>query len=243
MYGEIGLVFVYGSITALGTGLGALPFLFVRNISEKVIAYAEAIATGLMLGASFGLIVEGTAYGAPQTLAGAAIGVLFIQIGHQYLHGKDVQFGSMRGAGARRVFLVIAVMTIHSFSEGVAVGVAFGGGQKLAALITIAIAVHNIPEGLAIQRGDAAQGSDRALLRRVERFLLSPPAPHGGPGLRLRGCVPAGPSLRPRLRGRGHGLHGVPRTHARGLRKGEQARHRGPGVRLPRAMLLFQRYI
>ena len=159
MYGEIGLVFVYGSITALATGLGALPFLFVRNISEKVIAYAEAIATGLMLGASFGLIVEGTAYGAPQTLAGAAIGVLFIQIGHQYLHGKDVQFGSMRGAGARRVFLVIAVMTIHSFSEGVAVGVAFGGGQKLAALITIAIAVHNIPEGLAISAVMRSKGA------------------------------------------------------------------------------------
>ena len=130
MYREIGLVFVYGSITALATGLGALPFLFVRDISEKVIAYAEAIATGLMLGASFGLIAEGTAYGAPQTLAGAALGVLFIQIGHQYLHGKDVRFGGMRGAAARRVLLVIAVMTIHSFSEGVAVGVAFGGGKS-----------------------------------------------------------------------------------------------------------------
>ncbi len=134
----------------MATGLGALPFLFVRDISEQVIAYAEAIAIGLMLGASFGLIAEGTAYGSPQTLAGAAVGVLFIQIGHQYLHSKDVQFGNMRGAGAQRVLLVIAVMTIHSFSEGVAVGVAFGGGQKLAALIAIAIAVHNIPEGLAI---------------------------------------------------------------------------------------------
>jgi len=42
------------------------------------------------------------------------------------------------------------VMTVHSFSEGVAVGAAFGGGTELAFLITVAIAVHNIPEGLAI---------------------------------------------------------------------------------------------
>jgi len=42
------------------------------------------------------------------------------------------------------------VMTVHSFSEGVAVGVSFGGGMTLATVITVAIAVHNIPEGVAI---------------------------------------------------------------------------------------------
>lgn len=45
---------------------------------------------------------------------------------------------------------MVVVMTVHSFSEGVAVGVAFGGGAALALVITLAIAVHNIPEGLAI---------------------------------------------------------------------------------------------
>jgi zinc transporter ZupT len=56
----------------------------------------------------------------------------------------------LKGGNARQVLLVLGIMTVHSFSEGVAVGVAFGVGAKLAALITIAIAVHNIPEGLAI---------------------------------------------------------------------------------------------
>jgi zinc transporter ZupT len=45
---------------------------------------------------------------------------------------------------------MLVVMTVHSFSEGVAVGVSFGGGITLATLITVAIAVHNIPEGVAI---------------------------------------------------------------------------------------------
>jgi zinc transporter ZupT len=46
--------------------------------------------------------------------------------------------------------MIVGVMTVHSFTEGVGVGVAFGDGQALGALITTAIAVHNIPEGLAI---------------------------------------------------------------------------------------------
>ncbi len=46
--------------------------------------------------------------------------------------------------------MIVGVMTVHSFTEGVAVGVSFGDGKTLGVLIAIAIAVHNIPEGLAI---------------------------------------------------------------------------------------------
>jgi zinc transporter ZupT len=46
--------------------------------------------------------------------------------------------------------LIVLVMTVHSFAEGVAVGASFAGGLDLAMVITAAIAIHNIPEGLAI---------------------------------------------------------------------------------------------
>jgi zinc transporter ZupT len=46
--------------------------------------------------------------------------------------------------------LMVVVMTVHSFAEGIAVGVSFGGGMTLATVIVVAIAVHNVPEGLAI---------------------------------------------------------------------------------------------
>ena len=144
------LVFIYALITALTTGLGALPFAFVRTVSPTMVAYANAIASGLMMGASFGLVAEGTGYGATQTVAGGVIGVLFILATQRYLEGHDIEFGGMTGAGARQMILMVVVMTVHSFSEGVAVGVAFGGGMALATVITVAIAVHNIPEGLAI---------------------------------------------------------------------------------------------
>lgn len=143
-------VFTYALLTALATGLGAIPFAFVPGISRGVVAWANAVASGLMLGASFGLVAEGTQYGAWETVAGATAGVGFILITQRLLTRYDVRFSHTRGVGAQRMLLLLIVMTVHSFSEGVAVGVSFGGGMALAVAITIAIAVHNIPEGLAI---------------------------------------------------------------------------------------------
>lgn len=147
------VVFLAALITALATGLGALPFLVLRDVSDRWVAYANALAAGLMLGASFGLVSEGTQYGRMETLAGGALGVLFILATQRILGHRDEEemvFAAVRGEGARRMLLLLIVMTVHSFSEGVAVGVSFGGGTTLATLITVAIAVHNIPEGIAI---------------------------------------------------------------------------------------------
>lgn len=143
-------VFLYGLITALATGLGAIPFAFVSKVSTHTTAAANAVAAGLMLGASFGLVAEGTTHGALQTIIGANLGVVFILLTQRVLSEQEVEIGSIRGQGARQVLLMIIVMTAHSFSEGIAVGAAFGGGMSLAFVITAAIAVHNIPEGLAI---------------------------------------------------------------------------------------------
>ncbi len=57
--GMVTRVFVYASITALATGLGAIPFFLVRKITSNVVSYSNAVASGLMLGASFGLLAEG----------------------------------------------------------------------------------------------------------------------------------------------------------------------------------------
>ena len=147
---DVARVFLYGLYTALATGLGALPFAFVREISPALVAWSNAVASGLMLGASFGLVAEGTQHGAWETVAGATVGVAFILLTQRLLARSGSGISRARGQDARRMLLMIVVMTVHSFSEGVAVGVSFGGGMALAAAITIAIAVHNVPEGLAI---------------------------------------------------------------------------------------------
>ena len=147
---DIAVVAFYGAVTALATGLGAIPFLFVRRVSRRTRAVTGALAAGLMLGASFGLLAEGSRHGVWQTIVGVHLGLVFVLVAHRWIGEKDVSFGAVRGAGARRMLLIVLVMTVHSFSEGVAIGAAFGGGVDLAFLITVAIAVHNVPEGLAI---------------------------------------------------------------------------------------------
>ena len=155
-------VFVYGMVTALATALGALPFAFVRRVSPRVVGASNAIASGLMLGACFGLVGEGAELGAWQTGVGGLLGVLFILLTQRLLAHSDVEFGAARGAGARKMILIIVVMTVHSIAEGVAIGASFAGGMSLATVITVAIAVHNVPEGLAISAVLRPQGASLA---------------------------------------------------------------------------------
>ena len=155
------LVFLYALATAVATGLGALPFFFVRTLSDRTVAYANAVAAGLMLGASFGLVSEGTLYGRGATLGGALLGVAFMLFTQRVLEGRSEEelfLPAGSGTGGKRMLLIMVVMTVHSFSEGVAVGVSFGGGITLATLITVAIAVHNVPEGVAITAVMRPQG-------------------------------------------------------------------------------------
>jgi ZIP family zinc transporter len=144
-------VFWAALATALATGLGALPFLITPRVSRRWLAIANAVAGGLMLGASHGLISEGLHIGELRTVLGIVVGVIFIAIFHRVLDNQgELSVGQLRGVDASKAVMIVGVMTLHSFTEGVGVGVSFGGGRELGLLITIAIAVHNIPEGLAI---------------------------------------------------------------------------------------------
>jgi len=146
----VGLVFLYALITAVATGLGAIPFAFVKSVSPRAVARANALAAGLMLGASLGLLQQGVRHGGLATFIGANLGLLFILVTERFIGDHEPQFGQVKGLDAKRMLLVMVVMTVHSFAEGVAVGVSFGAGIALATAITVALTVHNVPEGLAI---------------------------------------------------------------------------------------------
>lgn len=146
----IQVVFLAALLTAVMTGVGALPFLFVRHLGDRLLGHANAAAAGLMLAASFGLTQEGTGDDLALTLAGLAAGLLAIVAAKRLLPDEGHQVAHLSGADATKAFLILGVMTAHSFAEGVGVGVSFGGREGLGAFVTIAIALHNVPEGLAI---------------------------------------------------------------------------------------------
>lgn len=144
-------VFLYALVTAIATGLGAVPFLFVRSMSRRWLGISNAIAAGLMGAASWSLIYEGLDYGLWRAVLGMLLGLAFITASRHFIGDREhVEWGRLEEADALKVLLILGVMTVHSFTEGVGVGVSFGGGGTLGAYITTAIAVHNIPEGLAI---------------------------------------------------------------------------------------------
>jgi zinc transporter ZupT len=145
-------VFLFALLTAVATGIGALPFVFVKSLTRRWLGASNALAAGLMLAASFGLLYEGVNYGLWRALAGALTGLVFIVLVRKLLQRDEhpAVFAGMGNIDARKALLIVGVMTMHSFTEGVGVGVSFGGGLGLGLFITLAIAVHNIPEGLAI---------------------------------------------------------------------------------------------
>lgn len=144
-------VFAVSLGTALATGLGVIPVLAVGVDEKRSIALSSGVAAGFMLGASAGLFYEGSHSGTVGTLLGALVGVAFIYVTKVLLgRNRNAHIGGLRGARGLTALLVIGVMTVHSLTEGVALGVSFAWGESLGLLIAIAIAVHNVPEGVAI---------------------------------------------------------------------------------------------
>lgn len=85
-------------VTALATGLGALPFALVRRPLRQWLGLANATAAGFMLAASLALFLEGVDEGTWETVAGAALGVAFVAAARRTLAGQeDIAVGSLRG--------------------------------------------------------------------------------------------------------------------------------------------------
>ena len=211
-------VFFAALVTALATGLGALPLLFVRSAGRFVLGASNAVAAGVMLAASVSLSLEGVDRSLWRTAVGVALGICFVLVTQRYLkHDHGHTLGSLSGEDARRALLIVGVMTVHSAAEGIGVGAAFADGSALGLLITIAIAVHNIPRGspsassssLAAPR--SAPRRDGASSRACHSHSSPFPRSYSSTSSR-RSCRRAG------IRGRSNGVDGAPGDPPRGAR-------------------------
>jgi len=136
------------------TGLGGIPVLFVRSISQRILDASLGFAAGVMLAATvFSLLMPALAYGGVvQATTAFVLGAVTMYlmdkyVPHQHLFkGREGPASPLSGTS-----LVILAITIHNFPEGMAVGVSFAGGDLTEAIIlAAAIALQNIPEGSAV---------------------------------------------------------------------------------------------
>lgn len=159
------VVFVAGLITDLATGIGAIPFFFVDDMSDRLLVALWGLAAGIMSAASiFGLIPEGLAAGTNlEVAAGMLVGFGLVIAARKIVGDVDIKPKHFEEADLKRLIVILGVLTVHSFPEGIAIGVSFAelgleGGvpifglavPMLAITMTIAISIHNIPEGIAI---------------------------------------------------------------------------------------------
>ncbi len=155
-------VFAAALVTDLATGLGAAPFFWVDEIPRLYHGLAWGLAAGLMLAASvIDLVLPGIGLGGADAVAvGGLAGVLFFLAGDRFVDSLDVSFEDVEDADSvKRIVLILGVLTVHSFPEGFAIGLAFISGiPTLGILLALVIAIHNIPEGLAISIPLKAEG-------------------------------------------------------------------------------------
>ena len=76
-----------------------------------------------MLGASTALIYEGGREGVLRLSCGIVLGVILIALTQRLIqHDVVDHVGSLQGADARKALMIVGVMTIHSFTEGIGIG-------------------------------------------------------------------------------------------------------------------------
>ena len=155
-----------GLISALATGLGAIPVHFVQSRSKIVQAFSCSVAAGMMISASvFSLAQEGIALKSKMPFApyvvilGLLLGAAFFRFTEKNFSDPNIYNHYLKDGLTRRGLLIFIAMFIHSIPEGIAIGVAFATGNfNFGLIMATAIAVHNIPEGIAVSLPLKADG-------------------------------------------------------------------------------------
>lgn len=175
IFGKIVVIGFLASILAgLATGVGALPALFLKDVSDRLFNSLLGAAAGVMLAATaFSLLVPGMVAGKevwPDSHIGMWVVSFGMLLGAFFLHYADKNLPHLHFNEAsdetitslKRLTLFIAAITIHNFPEGMSVGVSFGSGDlKNGIVLSIAIALQNVPEGLAVAMPLVALGYNK----------------------------------------------------------------------------------
>ncbi len=140
-------VLLFSSLAAASATLGAIPLALRDRAPVRWIGWANAMAGGLMLGAAYALSDTGLERAPVQSALGALAGILFSAWTHRVSGTEELDLNRLDETDPVYGYKVLLVNTLHSASEGVAIGIAMVASLPFGIFVALAIAVHNIPEG------------------------------------------------------------------------------------------------
>ena len=121
-----------------------------------------------MISASvFELIEEGLAEGTPVEIAtGMAVGVVLVVVAYEILMDSDIDPREYEEADFKKLVLILGILTVHSFPEGVAIGVSLAdlgleGGIELVGFTVPVLAIFMTIANLAERKIGCIDGRYR----------------------------------------------------------------------------------
>jgi len=172
-------VLLFSSLAAATSMLGALPLAGRTRLHIERIGWANALAAGLMLGAAYALSSSGVESGPVLSTAGALLGIIYSYWTHRVSGTEDLDLNRLSESDPVYGYKILLLNTLHSASEGVAIGVAMVASLPFGIFLALAIAVHNVPEatvlcevlrGGGVRRGVA---TGLALASNIGQILLA----------------------------------------------------------------------
>lgn len=140
-------------ISALATGVGAIPILFLNNVSSRLKSLLLGYASGIMMAATtFSLIPESLKSSNLWVLSfGMLLGTFILNVINSRTNNLDTDDFRFLSGIDRKTFVIVTAITLHNLPEGLSVGVSYGTGQdNLGGIIAFAIGLQNAPEGFLV---------------------------------------------------------------------------------------------
>jgi zinc transporter, ZIP family len=145
---------IIGSIlSAMATGLGALPILLIKNVTHRWRDILLAFTAGIMMAAStFSLIPQALALSNLLVVTiGLLVGTFVLNYLEKHIPHIDLEHTKFDMQIEQKAVLIISAITLHNLPEGLSVGVSYASGdQGLGGLIAFAIGLQNAPEGFLV---------------------------------------------------------------------------------------------
>lgn len=147
-------VLIGSTLSALATGFGALPILFLqKTITHRWRDILLAFTAGIMMAASMmSLLPEALNQGGVfQVCTGLFLGVLVLTTLEKKIPHIDLEHSRYGIEFDQKAMLIIAAITLHNLPEGLSVGVSYASDQsETGNLIAFAIGLQNAPEGFLV---------------------------------------------------------------------------------------------